>query len=207
MERIKFYYSAGYDSVIITRTEFKTLFREFPGMKLIKSNNPEATKSMIETYGKGSYTSVKTLEEIIEDEKANSAKTVAIITAIIVIALGMTAIGMISNQFIGFEGRKKECAVMLSTAMSRGKLAGVLVKEVLITSITASGAGTLAGTLLTLVLKEALANAQTVVMDIEINPVHNLIYFALMTIIFTGTVLFQLKNLRKMKISEQIKYE
>ena len=34
-----------------------------------------------------------------------------------------------------------------------------------------------------------------------------LIFFAAMTLVFTGTVLFPLKNLRKMKIAEQIKYE
>ena len=119
----------------------------------------------------------------------------------------MTAIGMISNQLIGFEGRKKECAVMLSTAMNKSKLSGILLKEVLITSTTASAAGTLVGTFLTLVLKTAMGSAQTVVMDINVNPLHNLLFFVIMSVVFTATVLFPIKNLRKMKIAEQIKYE
>ena len=129
------------------------------------------------------------------------------ITTIITIAVGMTAIGMISNQLIGFEGRKKECAVLLSTAMGRGKLSGILFKEVLITSITASCMGVLVGSALTFVISAALRNAEALVMDITVNPVVNSIFFVVLTLVFTLTVLFPIKNLRKMKISEQIKYE
>ena len=130
-----------------------------------------------------------------------------IITVIIVIALGMTAIGMISNQLIGFEGRKKECAVMLSTAMGRGKLSSVLLLEAFITAFTASGVGTIIGTFLTTVFKAASADAAIPVMTLEIDPLKNIIFFVLLTLVFTGTVLFPIKNLKKMKISEQIKYE
>ena len=119
----------------------------------------------------------------------------------------MTAIGMISNQLIGFEGRKKECAVLLSTAMSRSRLSGILLKEVLIASITATGVGTIIGTLLTLVIKAALDNTETIVLNVTVDPVRNLIIFVILTLVFTGTVLLPIRNLRKMKISEQIKYE
>jgi len=81
------------------------------------------------------------------------------------------------------------------------------LKEVLITSFTASALGTIVGTILTFVLSEALASGQTVSMDVTINPVHIIVFFLAMTIVFTGTVLFPIRNLRKMKISEQIKYE
>ena len=91
--------------------------------------------------------------------------------------------------------------------MGKGKLSGILLKEVLITSFTASGIGTIVGTLLTNVINTALASGQTISMDITINPVHIILFFIAMTVVFTGTVLFPIRNLRKMKISEQIKYE
>jgi len=194
-------------AIIVSEAEYKLLFREKPGEILIKCDDPEGIKKTLETYAKGNYDSVKTYEEKVEDLKSSNSKTIAVVTAIIIIALGMTAIGMISNQLIGFEGRKKECAVMLSTAMGKGRLSGILLKEVLITSTTASAAGTIVGTLLTFVLKTAMGSAQTVTMDINVNPVHNLLFFVIMSVVFTATVLFPIKNLRKMKISEQIKYE
>ena len=195
------------DVIMVNMDEYQLLERDMPGRILIKSDDPNGTKQLLETYAKGSYEQLKTYDEVIEDQKSSNAKAIAIIGAIIVIALGMTAIGMISNQLLGFEGRKKECAVMLSTAMGKGKLSGILLKEVLITSFTASGIGTIVGTLLTNVINTALASGQTISMDITINPVHIILFFIAMTVVFTGTVLFPIRNLRKMKISEQIKYE
>ena len=200
-------YDGGVESVIFPEAEYKALFLDYPGALLISCEDPETVKEMLETYAKGDYIEVKTLDEIIADNQDNNSKTVAVVTIVIAVALGMTAIGMISNQLIGFEGRKKECAVMLSTAMNKGKLAGILLKEVLITSFTASAIGATVGTVLTMVIRDAMRNAQALVLDVTVDPVRSLIFFVILTIIFTLTVLFPIRNLRKMKISEQIKYE
>ena len=197
----------GVDTLILNQTEYTALFKDKPGQILINCEDPEVISSALETYGKGTYEDVNTRDEMIEQQKSDNSKTNAVTTTIAVIALGMTAIGMISNQLIGFEGRKKECAVMLSTAMGRGKLSGILLKEMFITSVTASGIGVLVGTFLTKVLEVALENNELMAMDVKIDPVKNLIIFAALVIAFTGTVLFPIRNLKKMKISEQIKYE
>ena len=198
---------SGIEAIIIPLKEYKLLFNDTPGCFLISCDDADKVKKDLETYAKGSYASVDTVTELMEKSQQNSKQTMTVIVSIIVVALGMTAIGMISNQLIGFEGRKKECAVLLSTAMNKAKLSGILLKEVLITSITASGVGTIAGTLLTLVIKAALDNTETLILDVTVDPVKNLIFFVVLTLVFTGTVLFPIRNLRKMKISEQIKYE
>ncbi len=200
-------YNEGLTSIVITEEEYKAIFRDTPGELLVKCDDPEAVSDALETYGKGTYSTVKTNQELIEEQENNNKTSKVIITVIIVIALGMTAIGMISNQLIGFEGRKKECAVMLSTAMGRGKLSSVLLLEAFITAFTASGVGTIIGTFLTTVFKAASADSAIPVMTLEIDPLKNIIFFVLLTLVFTGTVLFPIKNLKKMKISEQIKYE
>lgn len=200
-------YDQGTEAIMIRESEYKAMFFDLPGDILIKCGDPDTVKQTLETYGKGAYLSVKTLDEIVEEQESGNAKTLAVITAIIVIAVSMTAVGMISNQLIGFEGRKKECAVMLATSMNKSKLSGILLKEVLITSITASAVGTLTGTMLTLVIKAALDNAESIVVNLRADPVVTLVFFVILTLVFTATVLFPVKNLRKMKISEQIKYE
>ena len=200
-------YDQGVEAIMVRESEYKAMFFDLPGEILIRCGDPDAVKQSIETYGKGSYSTVKTLDEMLEEQESDNSKTIAVITVIIVVALGMTAIGMISNQLIGFEGRKKECAVMLATSMNKGKLSGVLLKEVLITSVTASAVGTIVGTVLTMVIKAALDNAESVVVDLKTDPLITLLFFVILTIVFTATVLFPVKNLRKMKISEQIKYE
>jgi ABC-type antimicrobial peptide transport system permease subunit len=119
----------------------------------------------------------------------------------------MTLIGMVSNQLIGFEGRKKECAVLLSTAMGRGALSGILLREMLITSLTASTMGTIVGVLMVFILNNATSASEEMVMAVELDPVMTILFFIFLVAAFTATVLFPIKNLRKMKIAEQIKYE
>lgn len=200
-------YDNGIEAIVVKQSEYIALFKNMPGKILIKCDDPDSLKQTLETYGKGTYDDIQTYDDIVEELKSDNSKTIAVITAILAVALGMTAIGMTSNQLLGFEGRKKECAVMLSTAMGKTKLSGILFKEVFITSLTASSVGTIVGTLLTLVIKSAMANAQSIVMDVALNPVVVILFFIGMTAVFTGTVLFPLNSLRKMKIAEQIKYE
>ena len=199
--------STGMDTFLMNEDEYKVLCYGSPAWILIKTTDPEGTKAALETYAKGSYSKVETISEYIADQKQQNSQQLAVIAAIIIIALGMTAIGMISNQLLGFEGRKKECAVMLSTAMGKGKLSGILFKEVLITSVTASGIGTLVGLLMINVIEKAMASTQSISMTFDVNPLTVFLFFIAMTVVFTGTVLFPIRNLRKMKISEQIKYE
>ena len=201
------YYGGGKVNILVSPGDYKRLFNDMPGLLLMNSSDPDALKNTLETYGKNTYNKLSTKDELIEELESDNAKTIAITTAIMAISIGMTAIGMISNQLLGFEGRKKECAVMLSTAMNKRKLSGILFKEVLIASMTASATGTIIGTLMTVVLNAALMSAQTMSMEVNFEPLKMLVFFAVMTVAFTATVLFPIKNLRKMKISEQIKYE
>ena len=193
---------------IMTKQEYKEIFRDEIGYFLVECEDPDYVKNMIETYAVGSgINNVSTLDEYIEQHDSDSAQLTTIMSVIIVIAIGMTFIGMASNQLIGFEGRKKECAVMLSTAMGKGKLSGILFLEMLITSIIASLMGTAVGLFLTGVIGTATDNAQGLYLVIKADPVKSILFCIVLIIVFAGTVLFPIKNLRKMKISEQLKYE
>ena len=161
----------------------------------------------METYGTDSYASVKTTTKLAEENKTNGAVIDAVINTIITIAIGMTAIGVISNLIIGFEGRKKECAVLLSTSMNKSTLSGILFKEVFITSVTATSIGVALGTFLLTVVAKAFDKSELFSLDMDIDYKRSLIFFVVLTLVFTLTVLFPIKNLKKMKISEQIKYE
>ena len=200
-------YMGGTECIVVSEAEYKGLFLDTPSELMITCEDPDVVADALETYGKGTYSDVKTYQELVEEQETNNQQSSVVISVIMVIAIGMTTIGMISNQLIGFEGRKKECAVMLSTAMGKGKLSGVLLGEAFITALSASAVGTVLGTVLTSALASACKNAALVVMDLKIDPVQNLVFFVLLTMVFTGTVLFPIRNLRKMKISEQIKYE
>ncbi|MBO7356211.1 MAG: ABC transporter permease [Lachnospiraceae bacterium] len=174
---------------------------------MVRSDDPEKTRDEIKRYAINYCAESKTVQDIVDDFNDDNAQSERVLGVIIAVAVIMTCIGMISNQIIGFEGRKKECAVMISTSMSRKTLSGILFREMLITSFAASTFGVAVSTLLIVVLKRAFEMAENIYLIIDINPGVILKLWALMTIVFTLTVLFPIRNLKKMKLSEQLKYE
>ena len=122
--------------------------------------------------------------------KKNNAISKALLYAVIAAAIALSSIGMISNQMIGFEGRKRECAVLLATSMTRKYLARMLFGEVLIR-----------------IMKKAFENSEMLALPIEIHYDTVILLWGIMVLIFALTVLLPIRNMRKMKIAEQLKYE
>lgn len=210
-EVVSFFKMDDYESLknnfVISESEYKSIYHDTPGYILIQSDDPEGVRDIIDKYGVGYVSKVQTKEEMIAENEKDNASSERVLFIVIAVAMGMTCIGMITNQLIGFEGRKKECAVMVSTSMSKRTLSGVLLREMLITSITSVTSGTIVGLILTLVIKGAVENSESVMLYFDMNPFAVFMVYIAMIVIFTLTVLFPIKNLRKMKLSEQLKYE
>ncbi len=200
-------YEAMKNNFAISESDFISIYHDEPGYLMVRSDDPEKTRDEIKRYAINYCSESKTVQDIVDDFNDDNAQSERVLGVIIAVAVIMTCIGMISNQIIGFEGRKKECAVMISTSMSRKTLSGILFREMLITSFAASAFGVAVSTLLIVVLKRAFEMAENIYLIIDINPGVILKLWALMTIVFTLTVLFPIRNLKKMKLSEQLKYE
>lgn len=194
-------------TMVLAEDDYISIFHDIPGQLLLRCDDPDDIASKIKTYAVGLYGEVNTIEQIREKDKTDNRTSVLIFTAIIGIALGMTIIGITSNQLIGFEGRKKECAVMLSTAMTRDTLTGILFRESILSALISGTLGLLTGTLLVLVIKDALASSPSLFIPITYNPLYTLGIWLGMIVLFALTALFPIHSLKKMKISEQIKCE
>ena len=195
------------NNFVISESDYLAIFHDKPGYILVNSDNPEITRDDIKKYAVGRFLTVRTKQEIVEETERDNAMSKRIYDLVIAVALLMTFIGIVSNQTIGFEGRKKECAVMLSTSMTKKTLAGILFREMFITSFVSATIGTLAGMLLFGVLSRAIDNSENLVMPIDFNYITSVKLWIMMTVIFTLSVLFPIKHMRKMKLSEQLKYE
>ena len=95
---------------------------------------------------------------------------------------------------------------MLSTSMNKKQLSGVLFREVLFASFVSSIAGCIFGMVL---IKAILAAFDGMGSPLAggLNPVPILIFTVILAVVFTLTVLFPIGHLRKMQLSEQLKYE
>ena len=208
---VSFFNIDSYDSMnnnfVISQDEFISIYHDLPYYLLIRTSDPDGVADRIKTYSVGSYMGVATRAELIAEDEQSSVQIRTIFSLVIIVALAMTCIGMISNQLIGFDGRRKECAVMLSTSMDKRTLSGILFREMFITSAVSGTLGTLIGTALIYVVKAAVDYNDAINLPLNINVPAILLIWAAMIVLFALTVLFPIKNLRKMKIAEQIKYE
>jgi len=195
------------NNFLISEADFKSIYHDNPQYLLVKCENPDKVAEDIEKYGVKICNYSKTLQQLIDEMEQAIAEEQMIYNVLVGIAIFMTCVGVISNQLIGFEGRRKECAVMLSTAMSKRTLSGVLLLEMFIAAITSVSAGTLMGAFLLSVLKNAADNSEALRIYGDMNYASVVMMCVGMLAVFALTTLFPIKNMRKMKLSEQLKYE
>ncbi|MCR4792256.1 MAG: ABC transporter permease [Lachnospiraceae bacterium] len=200
-------YEAIKNNFVISKNDMISIYHDTPGYLMVRCDDPDKTAEEIERYAVGSVSQARTRQKIIDDFVEETAQSDLIYDIVVFVALFMTCVGMISNQLIGFEGRKKECAVLISTSMSRKTLSGILFREMMITSLTAATAGTCLAALLLNVIKRAMESSETIYMPVSVDAAFILKMWVLLTVVFTLTVLFPIRNMRKMKLSEQLKYE
>ena len=196
----------GKNLFVISQNDYIRIFHDKPSQLLVKADDPEMVAAMINKYTVGDNTA-RTRTEIEDSDMKEASQAIAVFLVIIGVAVGMTSVGMISNQIIGFEGRRKELAIMLSTAMDQKTLRRVLVREILTMSGFAAGLGAITGALVTIALKHGVAGMEGVSFELNLTPVPAVMFWIIMTLLYTMTVLFPVAKMKKMKISEQIKYE
>ncbi|MCR4688850.1 MAG: FtsX-like permease family protein [Saccharofermentans sp.] len=195
------------NNICISEKDYHDVFHSLVDRILIRCEDPDAVSGLVGKYSAGVIGDVQTYDEYAAENEASNRSSRMIFSTIIIAALGMTFVGMVSNQLIGFVGRKKECAIMIATSMSKKKLIGVLTKEMLIASIAASLTGAIAGTYLIYIVAYAVASSDAISLTINVHPLFNLIFCLAIIPVFALTVLFPVKHLRKIRISEELKYE
>ncbi len=199
--------TAKTDTIVVSLKEYQNLFRDHPAMLLVQSTQPEQTARELKKYGVGVLYSAKTKAAVMEEKRRDNATSQSLLGSAILAGVFMSCMGMISNQLVGFEGRKKECAVLLSTTMSRKRMAQILFGEMLITCMTAVTTGTLIGMGLIAVVKKAFQNSAVLAVSIDLHYEKVFVMWGIMLLIFSVTVLFPIRNMKKMRLSEQLKYE
>lgn len=192
--------------MVLSKDMFTDMYHEQPGEILIRCENPEEIVSALTKYSGTVLSTIETIEEYNRSWREKEKGTRGMMIAIIAFGVGLTVIGMVSNQLIGFEGRKRECAVLASTSMTREKLSRMFLLE----SMIASGISLLIALPTAFV---AFAPFKRILENIaaEMNIVYNMRFYVLflgvLWIVFTGVSLFPIRKLKKMNLAAQLKYE
>lgn len=115
---------------LIGRELYLELYGDYPSEILLrcKSGTADALAERLRSVLTGGE-EVRTAAEQESEARENSRYMRMMLVLMIALAMGLTLIGISGNQLIGFEARRRELALLHSTAMSRGKLIRLLVLE------------------------------------------------------------------------------
>ncbi len=187
---------------------FHNLYGDDVTQLFIATDSPDEVKEMALKYS-GTFLNADacyTHEEYVMTMQSQASGILAVISFVLILGVVITFVGAAGNLLLGFESRKRECAVLLSTSLTRKQLKRVFLLE----SFIVSGLSLLIAYPLGAMLIYPLANA-FVAMDtalkLTFNPVPALLLFALMWLVFTLTAVKPNRALSKMKLAEQLKYE
>lgn len=202
------YFDPTGKGVMLSRENYIACNSDVPMYILVRCEEGYADKLVeaISKYSSGTIDEVKTYQDYIEQMTKENASETSMIKMLGFIGLALTFVGVVSNQLIGFESRKRENAVLLSVAMDKSKLRKMLLVETVISSLLPIAVSVPIGMLLSLPIKSIMFSTGTELpLVFDLPELFGLTLILL--IVFSLTVLFPYKSLRKMKISEQLKYE
>lgn len=192
-------------AIVLEPTMYRTLYRDTPSEILVRTSDAEGIAQKL----KNSLTSGETIETAAEmqlnKEKSSKGTRMALILAVAA-AMGMTMIGIFGNQVIGFEGRRKEFALLHSTAMPRRKIRRlILIENAVSFGISTVIAALCCVPVITLVGRIFVETDSGIIVIARYGLL--LKCLAVLWIVVTLTALSPMIRLRRMNTANEIKYE
>lgn len=192
--------------ILISEKLCKELCGDYPKCVNINCEDPDAVDEFIEDNIGGNIASCRTQEQYKEEGAKATGGFIGVIDAVMVFGVIIAFIGATSSLLIGFDGRKRECAVLCSTSMPRKKMNRMLFLE----SFFSSGLAALMAIPAGILMMEPVKTAFTF-MSMHLKIISGMSSFVYLMFIFwfvfTLTSLFPMRALKKMKLAEQLKYE
>ncbi len=199
-------YNTSMPVLIINKDVFIEVYHDYPLQILVKGDNPEYIMKTMENYvldkNAGFYTEESYRQQIAE---SNSSMT-GILSFLMILGVVLTVIGTSGNQIIGFEGRRREYAVMYSTSMNRKQIKRLIFLENMISTGTAVVVAICTSRFLMNLIERIL---DTIDMAIEIQVSFSAYITAgiVFWIVLMFTCLSPMRSLHKMNIASELKYE
>lgn len=193
-------------TIVISEQLYKEIYGDIPFEIWVDCSAPDAVKAAIQNHSTEMASGVQTHAEYLEEKEQNGASLTFATDAVILLAVCVTFIGVVSNCLIGFEGRKRECAVILSTSLNRKQLCKMFLLE----SAAASGVALLGAIPLSAVLCvifRRILDGLNIVIPVGTGLAGYAVLGLLMWVVFMLSALFPSRTLKKMNIAEQLKYE
>ena len=192
--------------IILNADQYQKIYHDRVYNINVRCTDPDSVKETIRKYSVEKNIEVKTDEE----SKVDSLKESRVIRLILYLVIGLgvilTIIGISGNQMIGFEGRRREYAVMHSTSMTKGQIGKMILAE---TAMVIGGGiitALILGRLILFMITKALY-ALDIPLPLDA-PFTSFIGMAfILFLLIMLTTLAPIRAIRKMNTAEALKYE
>lgn len=192
--------------IVLSPSLYRELYGDKPRRLLLRS---DAGEDALAEHLRQVLTEDETITTMTEYtiDTANDSRTTRMgLYAVIGVAMVLTLIGIFGNQIIGFEARRREFALLHSTAMSRGKL----VKLILIENLVSFGISILTAAVLsvpiTLIIAKAFVQTElSIVITLRIGELA--VFAAVILAVVMLSTLTPIRQLFRMNTANEIKYE
>lgn len=199
---------SGVNSIVIGRQNYINVFSDTPYQIYVKTDgtNTEDIVKKLRRYSSNTTGEIITAEKYYENNKRDAKEMENTIKSLSLVSIFLTFIGVVSNQLIGFECRKRENAVLLSVAMEHKSLRKMLLIETSLSSFISLFFAVPFGMICFIPIKRIIASLN-IALPVVMNVPGYILAALAMLAVFSLTVLFPFAQLRKMNIAAQLKYE
>lgn len=192
--------------MIINEELYLEQYYDHPSGVLIKCDDPDGVLELIKAHSTGRTDNYYTQQSYKQKKLEDSSAFTGILSVLLVVGITLTIIGSSGNQIIGFEGRKREYAVMYSTSMKKGQL----MKLIFLENFISTGCAVITAVLSSIVITKITERILDVI-DFSVKVTAGIGTYAaagcVFWIILMFTCISPMRSLRKMNIANELKYE
>ena len=199
-------YNTSSPVIMLNKDLFVEIYQDYPSDILIKCDKPDEVIDVIKNHIVDNNAMLFTDKTYYDYIMESAGSLTSILYFLVILGTVLTVIGTMGNQIIGFEGRKREYAVMYSTAMNKRQIKRLIFTENMISSGIAVVISVASSVFLIKLVQRIL---DTIDMTLEVNEDFG-IYIgagAVFWLILMLTSLSPVRALRKMNTAAELKYE
>ena len=175
-------------------------------IELTKDARVEGVKRGIRKTVTYQMPELMTKKEYVDLTKEGMEEIYKTIIEVILVIIGVALIGIINNQSVSFLERKREMAVLYSTAMSRSQLNRMIFIEVFLSYFISALVSFIFTIMLIILLRQTLI-VLGLYIPITFSILSILILMFVIGIIMAVIYLVMKRKIKKMNIVEELKYE
>ncbi len=191
--------------IILNPETYKELYYDSVSMILIRTTEPERLADQLDAAMTDGET-IKTNEKILAETKDDNDIINLILYAVTFAAMGLTIVGISGNQMIGFVGRKKEYAMLHSTACSRKKIVRMIwIENALLFGIAVICAAVISVPVVLLIARVFRLTNLGLFVEVRFDALIGCAFLLWLVTMLTART--PIRGLKKMNTAVEMKYE